>query len=402
MVPARKPPRNPEEDVSSSNGSDESVESVVSDGDVDTTGDVESSDVSDMEAGQATPRAIQEVDLDGNPPMNDLGYDDVKLKWYLGIRLFQTLLAMTSFIALAESPAFGEMKKNATTGFQTSQTVDNKTTIQNVKNSGICGSDDTGIASCYNMITASNYLMATGVLYWMYLLLLMLAQVAMFFNKVIVENKRFLQVQIGTDFLWLFFSTTSNAAVGGSSGDDNWRLSVCMMLYITWTQVGSLLLGLKIWYTRKLIDAGILKEADLRELEAPAKKETPKKAHKKKKKKTIKEEQKKRGIDAKKSKSAKKPKSAKKKKKKKQPAPWSEEGPAEVSLTTLVATHSFPGKNTSDFVAGRDLAFKRSDVLFGIEMKHNGAWWFGRDKDGNEGEFPSNRVAEVPNAPETS
>ena len=55
MVPARKPPRNPEEDVSSSNGSDESVESVVSDGDVDTTGDVESSDVSDMEAGQAVP-----------------------------------------------------------------------------------------------------------------------------------------------------------------------------------------------------------------------------------------------------------------------------------------------------------------------------------------------------------
>ena len=41
-------------------------------------------------------------------------------------------------------------------------------------------------------------------------------------------------------------------------------------------------------------------------------------------------------------------------------------------------------------------------MLFGIEMKHNGAWWFGRDKDGNEGEFPSNRVAEVPNAPETS
>ena len=74
----------------------------------------------------------------------------------------------------------------------------------------------------------------------------------------------------------------------------------------------------------------------------------------------------------------------------------------EISLTPLQATHSFPGKNKQDFSPERDLAFKKGDILYGINQTDNGAWWFGRDKDGNEGEFPSNRVVEVPQAPESS
>jgi len=253
------------------------------------------------------PRTIPK---DGKPPMNDLGYDEIKLKLFAGIRFFQLVLAMTSFIALSESPAFGMAKQNATVTEKTSAKIGNTTVINNIKSSGICGGDDTGVSSCYNMITSSNYLMATGVLYWMYMLLMTVGHGAMYTNKLIVENERFIKVQIMSDIVGLFFSTTSNAAVGGSTGDNNWRLAVCMMLFITWTQIGSLIFGLKIWYNRKLIDSGILKEDDLEKLNSSSKKQKEKTP--KKEKKTIKKERKKRGIAEKK-----KPNSDKKIRKKK-------------------------------------------------------------------------------------
>ena len=212
------------------------------------------------------------------------------MKLFAGIRFLQLVLAMTSFIALSESPAFGMAKQNATVTEKTTAKVGNTTVVNQMKSNGICGGEDTGISSCYNMITSSNYLMATGVLYWMYTILMTVGHGLMYTNRLIVENERFIKVQIISDLVGLFFSTTSNAAVGGSTGDDNWRLAVCMMLFIIVTQIGSLVLGLKVWYNRKLIESGILKEEDLQKLEAPpkAEKEKPKKE-----KKTIKKKEKK-------------------------------------------------------------------------------------------------------------
>jgi hypothetical protein len=306
-----------------------------------------------------------------NPPVKDINNKDINITFWICIRLLQWLLAVCCFSFMSESPTWKEVKLNSTSTKVTSGgVVNNRTTTSIIEIKGVCGQSDTGAASCYNMINASNYLMASAILYWLFLSVQTVYQFAILREYIFVASKEFIKMQVRSDILWLFFSLTSNAAVGGAAGDDMWRVAVAMMLFISFSQIYSFYAG-----TQRLLIQTFQDEQ----------------AHEHK---TIGSERKKR--------TGKKGEGAQREITEIVPSQAKENVDFSVDRVTLQATFDFPGKQGKyDFHEDRDLGFLKGDLLYGLEKKHNNEWWYGVDEDGNFGEFPCNRVVEIPAAPDT-
>merc|ERR1711871_1586613 len=78
---------------------------------------------------------------------------------------------------------------------------------------------------------------------------------------VIIRDVTFLKLQIGTDVGWLFFTVIS-LCVGGTSGDLDWRGAVGTMVIVVFTQIGSLILGVKL-YTSEILGRNIINDIQL-------------------------------------------------------------------------------------------------------------------------------------------
>ena len=63
----------------------------------------------------------------------------------------------------------------------------------------------------------------------------------------IIRDETFLKIQLGTDLIWLFFTIISLCVGGAHSGDLDWRGAVGTMVIVVFTQIGSLILGVKLY-----------------------------------------------------------------------------------------------------------------------------------------------------------
>jgi len=284
-----------------------------------------------------------------NPPVKAIDNKDINIKFWICIRLVQWLLAVCCFSFMSESPTWKEVK---------------------LKQKGVCGESDSGPASCYNMMNASNYLMASAILYWLFLSVQTVYQFAILREYIFVASKEFIKLQVRSDILWLFFSLTSNAAVGGAAGDDVWRVAVAMMLFISFSQIYSFHAGTQALLIHTFQNK---KTRQHKTIGSERKKRTRKKGEGNQCETTEIE-----------------------------PSQVKENADLSVDRVTLQATFDFPGKQGKcDFHEDRDLGFSKGDLLYGLEKKHNNEWWYGVDEDGHFGEFPCNRVVEIPAAPDT-
>ena len=353
------------------------------------------------------------------PPVDTAGFDGIKLSHFIIIRCVQCFLACASFSFMGSSETWKDVKnttKTTTTCYTTLDVGENATVkSEEFTLQGLCSTDgDDMVGSCYRMIVASNFLLAVGILYWIYLGILVAIQLIMYCsiydrcprvtNKklIILRDETFLKTQIVTDLCWLF-ATIISLCVGGTSGDANWRWAVGVMVIIVFTEILSLMFGVNLYTKEILIGKNIIND-----VQVPSGKKSKKKrvddeieeekgeditASKKsnsgkKKKKTISQVQKERGII--KQQSTPLPNTASKKSNKK--SRRSKKSDA-ASKANLRAIHDFPGANSAaGFRPERDLAFKSGDLLIKFEEIHNGEWYYGCDMDGNKGEFPKNRT----------
>ncbi len=339
------------------------------------------------------------IDRERKPPVDVSNFDTIKLLHFIIIRIIQLLLANISFALMGSSNTWKAVKTSKPVTVSTTEKVGNATYNVYTTTKGLCGTDNVdATGSCYRMIVASNFLLAVGILYWMYLIALTTVQLVMYCslhgkcecvtNKamLIIRDETFLKIQVGTDLGWLFFTIIS-LCVGGTSGDLDWRGAVGTMVIVVFTQIGSLMLGVKL-YTSEILGKDVINDVQLPgrtikyngdknplSLSNSVKKET----------KTISQVQKQRGIS------------------KQQSSP----PPSDISSTSnnktdpaskanLRAIHDFPGTTSAEgFRPERDLAFKTGDLLIMFEEIHNGEWYYGCDLQGNKGEFPKNRTEPI-------
>jgi hypothetical protein len=336
------------------------------------------------------------VDRVEKPPVDSSSFDTTKLLHFIIIRIIQLLLANISFALMGSSNTWKAVKTSKPVTVKTTEKVGNATYNVYTTTKGLCGTDNADTTgSCYRMIVASNFLLAVGILYWMYLIVLTIVQLIMYCslhgkcervtNKamLIIRDETFLKIQLATDLGWLFFTIIS-LCVGGTSGDLDWRGAVGTMVIIVFTQIGSLILGVKL-YTSEILGGNIIN--DVVQITGTSKKlksedSLPLPSSGKKKNKTISGVQKERGIIRQQS----------------SPSTSNISRTSDIksdaaSKANLRAIHDFPGATSAEgFRPERDLAFKTGDLLIMFEEIHNGEWYYGCDLQGNKGEFPKNRT----------
>ena len=339
------------------------------------------------------------------------------LQWFLAIVSFATLSNSTVWVDIKTPPEFGgdyilhstKMVNNVTTNNYYSPSAakfcDNKI--------------EDGPGSCYRMTVASNFLLAVGVLYFMYLTVFIFGQLSMYFYMqghcascperfemliVVLSDESYMKAQIGTDAGWLFFTVIS-LCVGGTSGDAEWQVAVMFMVFIVYSQIASLVYGVRLYTLNCQGGNGVINDVVL----AGSKKgkrsgqgnkeeagEGSSTASGRKKKKTISQVQRERGIIESEDNAG-----PKQRKSSRSPSTPNVQATLQANLR---ATHDFPGKTSMEhFRPERDLSFKTGDLLVKFEEIHNGEWYYGCDLAGNKGEFPKNRVEPFtpPNAPQS-
>ena len=125
------------------------------------------------------------------------------------------------------------------------------------------------------MTVASNFLMATGVLYFMYLTVFIFGQMYVHLHgrvwqlgsrcsekfQVIVSDENYLKIQIGTDAGWLF--TILSLCVGGTNGDPEWQCAVAFMVFVVWSQIASLVWGVKVYALNFLVRNDVINDVHL-------------------------------------------------------------------------------------------------------------------------------------------
>ena len=398
--------------------SSEDEESEYSDVEVDSSGSEEVSPKQDIETGTSgrggkkrSPKKKKAKEVPKTPPLDKTSFSSMPLLQYVGIRVLQWVLAIVSFATLSNSAVWVDIKTppaaDANYELVSTEKVNNFTTNKYYSPAAkFCDNKVLdGPGSCYRMTVASNFLMATGVLYFMYLTLLIFAQISMYISmagygsiaakcsekfQVIVSDEKYLKLQIGTDAGWLFFTILS-LCVGGTNGDPEWQCAVAFMVFVVWSQIASLVWGVKLYAMSFMVQTDVINDVHL----AGSKKskrgddedagERSSTASGRKKKKTISQAQRERGIIE--SEDTTRPKQ---RKSNRSPSSPNVEATLQANLR---ATHDFPGKTSMEhFRPERDLSFKAGDLLVQFEEIHNGEWYYGCDLAGNKGEFPKNRV----------
>ena len=401
--------------------SSDEEESEYSDVDVDSSGSEEVSPRQDIETGTSgkrnkkhTPKKKKTKEVSKTPPLDKTSFSAMPLLQYVGIRFLQWVLVIVSFATLSNSKVWVDIKTppeaDADYKLVSTEKVNNFTTNKYYSPAAkFCDNKVLdGPGSCYRMTVASNFLMATGVLYFMYLTVFIFGQLCMYVSmegygslgercsekfQVIVSDERYLKIQIGTDAVWLFFTILS-LCVGGTNGDPEWQCAVAFMVFVVWSQIASLVWGVKVYALNFLVRNDVINDVHL----AGSKKgkrsgqdneeeegEGSSTASGRKKKKTISQVKRERGIIESEDNAG-----PKQRKSSRSPATPIAQATLQANLR---ATHDFPGKTSMEhFRPERDLSFKTGDLLVKFEEIHDGEWYYGCDLAGNKGEFPKNRV----------